>query len=129
MLAEGILKLFYLISASFITLYSIGILLFTEGGSVGAKFISFLLLLIVGNGVIRLFYEFALVILIICKNTTEMNRKLGNNNTSLSHTVNTVSDDQIPDQQSCAEFCRFCGNGLHADERYCPHCGKEKESN
>ena len=66
--AEVILKICYLIAAIYITLSSFGL--------ISTSFVYFLLYLILGNVIARIAYEFALVILLICKNTTEINSKL-----------------------------------------------------
>ena len=66
--AEVLLKIAYLITAIYITLSSFAM--------IGISFIGFLLYLVIGNVVARLGYEFALVLLTICKNTTEINAKL-----------------------------------------------------
>ena len=71
MVIENILKVVYLILAIFITLSSLGV--------ISESFLGFLAYLIIGNLVLRVVYELSLVILIICKNTTEMNKKLGKN--------------------------------------------------
>lgn len=68
MFMEALLKILYLIVALFITLSSFA--------SIGTSFITFLLTLVVGNIVARLIYEFALLLLVICRNTTEINKKL-----------------------------------------------------
>lgn len=65
---EAILKITYLIFAIFITLSSFTIIPSSPAG--------FLLLLILGNLVLRIIYEFLLVILVICRNTIEINKKL-----------------------------------------------------
>ena len=68
LLIEEILKVSYLILAIFITLYSFGF--------IGINFISFLAMLIGGNLVLRISYELSILIIKICKNTTEINNKL-----------------------------------------------------
>ena len=65
---EDILKISYLILAIFITLYSFGLI----GVNVG----SFFAMIIGGNLTLRISYELALLIIKICKNTTEINNKL-----------------------------------------------------
>ena len=72
LLLELLMKICYLILAGFITLYSI-VLLFTPG----AGFLTFLLLLVFGNIAVRIIYEFMLIIVIICRNTSEINKRLG----------------------------------------------------
>lgn len=71
MVIENILKIVYLILAIFITLSSLGV--------ISESFLGFLAYLIVGNLVLRVIYELSLVILIICRNTTEINKKLSKN--------------------------------------------------
>ena len=68
MLIEPILKVTYLILAIFITLYSFGL--------IGVSFVAFLLTLILGNILLRLAYETTLILLMIWKNTTEINKKM-----------------------------------------------------
>lgn len=68
MLIEPILKVTYLILAIYITLSSFGL--------IGTSFTAFLLTLILGNVVLRIVYEFWLLILMIWKNTSEINKSL-----------------------------------------------------
>lgn len=68
---EAILKITYLILALYITLASFAY--------IGESFISFLVMLLVGNLVLRMIYELMLVTLMICRNTTEINKKLSIN--------------------------------------------------
>ena len=70
MLIENLLKVTYLILTLFVTLSSLGM----------GNILAVLLSLLLGNLVVRLVYEFSLILLIICRNTTEMNKKLSNNN-------------------------------------------------
>ena len=43
---------------------------------ISTSFIAFLLYLVIGNLAVRIAYELILVRLIICRNTTEINKKL-----------------------------------------------------
>ena len=70
MLIESLLKILYLICAIFVTLYS-----FIAGGNI----LGCLILLVLGNLFVRIAYEFSLILLVICRNTTDINKKLGNN--------------------------------------------------
>ena len=70
MFMEALLKITYLIVALYITLSSFAL--------IGTSFIGFLAMLIIGNVVARLVYEFSLLLLVICRNTTEINKKLSN---------------------------------------------------
>lgn len=65
---ENVLKILYLICAIFVTLFSFA--------TISTSFIAFLLYLVVGNLIVRIAYELILVRLIICRNTTEINKKL-----------------------------------------------------
>lgn len=65
---EDVLKVSYLILAIFITLYSFGL--------IGVNIGSFFAMIIVGNFILRITYELTLLIIKICKNTTEINNKL-----------------------------------------------------
>ena len=66
---ESILKVTYLILAIYITLQSFGL--------IGTSFLLFILMLVLGNIILRIVYEMSLILLTICKNTTEINSKLG----------------------------------------------------
>ena len=68
MVIENILKIIYLIAASFITLASFAV--------ISNSFLSFVLVLVVGNLITRIMYELFLVVLIICRNTTDISKKL-----------------------------------------------------
>ena len=68
MVIENILRVIYLISAIFITLSSFAL--------ISESFIAFILTLVLGNLFLRIMLEFSLITLIICRNTTEINRKM-----------------------------------------------------
>lgn len=68
MFLEALLKITYLIMAIYITLYSFSL--------IGVNFLAFLATLLVGNLVIRIVYEFSLILLVICRNTSDINKKL-----------------------------------------------------
>lgn len=68
MFMEALLKITYLIVAIYITLSSFAI--------IGSSFLGFLVYLLVGNLIARLVYEFSLILLVICRNTTEINKNL-----------------------------------------------------
>ena len=69
MMVEDILRVCYLICALLVTLLSFNL--------IGINFLEFIIMLIVGNIVVRMIYELTLVMLIICRNTTAINGKLG----------------------------------------------------
>ena len=68
MVIEHILKIIYLVGAIFVTLVSFNF--------ISIHFGVFLLVLLGGNLSLRILYELTLVILIVCRNTTEINQKL-----------------------------------------------------
>ena len=65
---EIILKITYLMLALFITLSSLA--------TISSSFVGFLLTLLLGNLLLRIGYEFSLILLVICRNTTEISKKL-----------------------------------------------------
>ena len=64
MFLEALLKVTYLIVAIYLTLSSFAL--------IGDSFLSFLLQLVLGNIVARVVYEFSLILLVICRNTTDI---------------------------------------------------------
>lgn len=68
MMIENVLKILYIIVALFVTLSSFGL--------ISISFLAFLLTLVIGNVLTRVIYELLLVKVVICKNTTEINKKL-----------------------------------------------------
>lgn len=67
MLVEPILKVSYIILAIYITLISFNF--------ISTSFVLFLMVLILGNIILRLIYEWCLILIMIWKNTTEINDK------------------------------------------------------
>lgn len=68
MILESLLRVLYLIIAIYLTLSSFAL--------ISTSFISFLCMLVIGNLMARITFEFLLVLLTICKNTTEINSKM-----------------------------------------------------
>lgn len=68
MFLEALLKITYLIIALYITLASFAL--------IGVNFLAFLSMLILGNLVVRIGYEFSLILLVICRNTTEIAKNM-----------------------------------------------------
>ncbi len=68
MIVETILKILYLVIAIFITLYSLGL--------IAVNIILALGLLVIGNIIVRVCYEFMLLAIITCRNTSDINSKL-----------------------------------------------------
>lgn len=67
-LIEKILNILYLISTIFVVLISFN--------SIGTSFLSFILTLVLGPILIRLVYEGILMMIMIWKNTSDINKKL-----------------------------------------------------
>ena len=68
MMLESLLRILYIITAIFITLASFAL--------ISTSFVGFLAMLVLGNIGARITFEFSLVLLTICKNTTEINSKM-----------------------------------------------------
>ena len=66
MMLEAILRICYLILVIFVTL----------AGFAAGTLIVCLLTILLGNLAIRLVYEFALIMLVICRNTSDISKKL-----------------------------------------------------
>ena len=66
MMLEALLRICYLILVIFVTL----------AGFAAGNLLVCLLTIILGNLAIRIVYEFALIMLVICRNTSEISRKL-----------------------------------------------------
>lgn len=141
LLLETVLKIIYLIAAVFITLFSL-VTLFAGPGNFGANFLSFLLTLSLGNVAIRIAYEFMLLLILICKNTSDISKKLGASKEEAppvqqyqetyvqpqqqQYTQYQQSQYQQPQQQQGVVFCQSCGNQFNASEANCPHCGNQR---
>lgn len=70
MLLEVILKVCYLITAIYLTLFGLGLL--------SVNVLTAIITIVFGNVIARIAYEFSLILLTICRNTTEINKKLKN---------------------------------------------------
>ena len=68
MLIEDLLKICYAFAAIYITL--------TSFGFISASFLLFLGWLVIGNLIARLIYEASLILIMIWKNTNDINKKL-----------------------------------------------------
>ena len=66
MMLEALLRICYLILVIFVTL----------AGLAAGNILVCLLTILLGNLAIRLVYEFALIMLVICRNTSEISKKL-----------------------------------------------------
>lgn len=68
MFIEALLKISYLVAALYITLASFAL--------ISTSFVAFLMMILGGNLLARIVYEFSLILLVICRNTTDINNKL-----------------------------------------------------
>ena len=68
MLIEPILKIAYIFLALFVTLASFSL--------IGINFLSFLMILVFGNLVIRVIYELSMILIGIWQNTRDINKKM-----------------------------------------------------
>ena len=68
MLIEPIIKISYIFGAIFLTLGSFAL--------IPTSFVSFLVALVVGNLVLRVAYEASIMLVMLWKNTSEINKKL-----------------------------------------------------
>ena len=66
--------------------------------------------------IVRLGYEFAMLNIIICRNTSEINQKLGE-----KHTEHTES------HKKPGKICPFCKRTLAPTDHFCPYCGHDLE--
>ncbi len=119
---EVILKFLYVFNAAFVTLAGVFLLFINP--------LSSLMMLIGGNLLLRIGYEFVLLIIMICKNTSEINKKLSAG-ASVSPIQQAPAQNPIPTPVSApsptpaaASFCGYCGKKLNPGETVCPQCGK-----
>ena len=68
MFLEVLLKITYLMFAIYITLSSFAL--------IGTNFLLFLATLILGNVFVRVIYEFSLILLVICRNTSDISKNM-----------------------------------------------------
>ena len=139
--SEMLLRIMYYAMTIFITLFSFYMLFAWPFGAM--NFIYFLLMLIFGNIILRVVYEFMLVKLIICKNTSEINYKLGSdknvgdNNQPVfenfeDYTNKTEAAGGCGNYNQSADetiFCTNCGNMMKSSDSNCPNCGMPNSMN
>lgn len=145
---ESLLKAVYLILACYFTIYGFLSLLFTN-------FLTGLSTMILGNIILRISYEFLMILILICKNIIEINGKLGKDDKNLSFTkpsgnekkeenvnkyeaeeksnatsgVNlekeTQNDTDMGEKELEFCYCDVCGSIVSANDDFCPNCGKK----
>jgi hypothetical protein len=134
--AETLLRALYVIAACTITMWALAILF--SGASFGGAFLAFLLLLVFGNVIVRIIYEFLLIRLIIAKNTSEINEKLGHGAPKGPSSpvpapapapapaftpAPAPAPAEAPAKGPAGQFCPSCGAPLGFIEQFCPKCG------
>ena len=132
LLVEAILKVVYLICACFLTLAGIVTLFSSFGAGIS--------MLVIGNVMLRLGYEFLLLLIIICKNTSDINKKLsGKESSAADMFVSQVELPQSVIDQFTAKtaptasttapkaFCKNCGQPLQEDALFCASCGQKND--
>ncbi|MDR1064850.1 MAG: zinc ribbon domain-containing protein [Oscillospiraceae bacterium] len=129
LLAETLLRILYLVCACTVTLSAFAALFRMAGYNFGGALLAFILLLVVGNAMLRLGFEFLLVQLIICRNSTEINAKLGGGlKTPLSLSGDSGSappphHEDVPEPDTRSGHCVSCGADVPQEAAYCPNCG------
>ena len=108
---EGVLKVLYIATAAFLTLYSLVLLFSGQPGS-------FLMMLVLGNVVARVMYEIIMLTLIICRNTSDISKKMGANTST-----NIIFESEIP-LKKLEIICEGCGTKLKQGMAFCSTCGK-----
>ena len=149
--AEMLLRIMYYALTIFTTLFSFYALFAFPFGAM--NFIYFLLIIVFGNVILRVLYEFMLVKLIICKNTSEINYKLGSGENNGGDQPVVFEDfqgygttgagaygnennganygDYNNGGQPAEEnvFCTNCGSMMRASDSHCPNCGTPNSFN
>lgn len=115
-----------------IVLYIFCAILFTVLGfiSMFQSFMAGLCVILFGNVLVRILYEFAIIKIISCKNTSEINSKLDRilppsaaprPNPSAPKFV----EPKIPARPS-VNICPHCGKQIKPGASFCPYCGKSQ---
>lgn len=133
---ETVLRIAYIITVIYLVVSGLFLLL-------SGEVVISLVMIIGGNIAARLMFEAALIILIICRNTTEINKKLGGKASNISFdpiqpeikkediisgikkVENKFSQPQKTNSEPTKEMktCSNCGKELEADAVFCVHCG------
>lgn len=121
---EAIMKITYLFAAIAVTLTSF---LWFSSGLIGLLLCP--LQIILGNVITRIAYEFALMLILITRNTTEINAKMKNEN---GEAGKSIFDMELPVIEKKAKpaangtkFCSSCGKALDGSAQFCDGCGKK----
>lgn len=119
---EAIVKILYLISAIAVTLSSF---LYFAGGLIGLLLCP--LQIVLGNIVVRVAYEFAVMLILLVRNTNEINAKLKNQNgdDKAADLFKVAIPVPAPKASGPKKFCAGCGKALDANAKFCDGCGKK----
>lgn len=131
LILDKVLRAAYLITALYISLYSL-YLLFT------GQFLAFLLVILGGNLIARIIYELILLAIIICRNVSEMNHKMDGAQAARSDAKQPYVQAELPEQPAVAPIQPFAPvqpvppatpaqpepqPGPQQNSWYCPQCG------
>lgn len=120
---EAIVKILYLVSAIAVTLTSF---LQFANGLIGLLLCP--LQIVLGNIVIRVAYEFAIMLILLVRNTNEINAKLKNQNGDEKDVADLFRVAiPVPSAKDSGpkKFCAGCGKALDANAKFCDGCGKK----
>lgn len=121
---EAVMKITYLFVAIAVTLTSF---LHFQFGLIGLLLCP--LQIILGNIVVRIIYEFAIMLILITKNTNEINAKMKSENGEVKSdlfSIPVIEKKVKPVAPAAgAKFCSGCGKALDADAKFCDGCGKK----
>ena len=136
LIVEKILQALYIFFTAFVILAGFFMLfIVTDGWLSGGVWLGGygILLMIFGPIVIRLFYEFVMMFVLLVKNVIKINSKLKNQNENdgkedifAAPSFPRVTREAAPTvapAAPAAKFCVKCGNALDAEGK-CPNCDK-----
>lgn len=129
LIIEVILKALYI----FLTLYMILMGLFAMFD--GAEFLQCLLVMVGGPIVIRIYFELVMMLVLLVKNVSSINKKMkdqnaknSNDNLGVDPTKNVAKEEQPLYEASVANkasvCCPHCGEAIPENIAFCPNCGQ-----
>lgn len=99
----------------------------------GENFFACLLIMILGPIVIRIIFEFSMIVIILVKNVIQINKKLkypegeqkdetfGFDYSQFAQSKEEPAEEPTP---VADVYCINCGNKVEPGNAFCPHCGK-----
>lgn len=114
---EVILKVAYIATAIFLFFYFIWEL------AVGYNFFGALLTFVLGEIVARIMSELTLLLIVICRNTTEINKKLSGGAVAIS--AEAAPADAAPQTPPPPPTCSKCGTLINGVDKFCAVCGNK----